>query len=83
MNLFLPTEIEGTPEENGVVGTLTSHYCFVCILCLLNIKQSSEWYIIGPPLKQVRQLTKNHLRLTMLPNVVKASAGILSRVRVS
>lgn len=80
MNLFLPPEIEGRPEENSVAGTLTSRYCFVCILYLLNSKQSSDWHIISPPLKQVRQSSKNHLRLTMLPNVVKASVEILSRV---
>jgi len=38
VNLFLPPEINGRPEENSVAGMFTSHYCFVCILYLLNTK---------------------------------------------
>ena len=83
MNSFLSSEIEGRPEEHRVAGTLTSRYCFVHILYLLNAKRSSDWHIISPTLKEVRQWTKSHLRLTVLPNVVKASAEIHSSVQDS
>lgn len=51
MNSFLSSEIEGRPEEHRVVGTLTSRYCFVHILYLLNARRSSDWHIISPTLK--------------------------------
>lgn len=80
VNLFLLLETGGRPEGKRVAGALTSPYCSVLTLCLVNTKQSSDWLIISAPSKQVRQLTKDHLRLTMLPNVIKASAEILRRV---
>lgn len=83
MNSFLSSEIEVIPEENSVADTLAACYCFVHILYLLNAKHSSDWHIISPTLRQVRQWIKSHLRLTVLPNVVKASAEIHSSVQDS